>query len=81
MQGTIRNDCEDFLGTGVEVRTTDDLEALFLRYKHRVRGNWFLGGQVISSNYAIGADGLVGDVLEQIGLVGFDSNGVGAVVE
>ncbi len=81
MQGTIRNDYEDFLGTGLEVKTTDDLEALFLRYKHRLTGNWFLGGQAISSNYAIGPDGLAGDILEQIGLVGFDSNGIGAVLE
>jgi len=81
MQGTIRNDYEDFLGTGLEAKTTDDVEALFLRYKHRLRGNWFLGGQAISSNYAIGADGLLGDILGQIGLVGFDSNGVGAVLE
>lgn len=81
MQGTIRNDYEDFLGTGLEAKTTDDLEALFLRYNHRLSGNWYLGGQAISSNYAIGADGLLGDLLGQIGLVGFDSNGVGAVLE
>jgi hypothetical protein len=81
LRGTIRNEYEDFLGTGLEAKTTDDVEALFLRYKQRVRGNWFVGGQAISSNYAIGADGLVGDILEQIGLVGFDSNGLGAVLE
>jgi outer membrane protein assembly factor BamA len=81
VQGTIRNEYEDFLGTGFPVQTTDDIEALFLRYKRRVYGNWLLGGQLISSNYAIGADGLIGDILEQIGLVGFDSVGVGAVLE
>jgi len=81
IQGTIRNEYEDFLGTGLEAKTTDDLKALVLRYKHRVRGSWYLGGQAISSNYAIGADGLLGEILGQIGLVGFDSNGVGAVLE
>ncbi len=81
IQGTIRNEYEDFLGTGRPANTTDDIESLFLRYKQRIRRNWFLGGQVITSNYAIGADGLLGDILEQIGLVGFDSNGVGAVIE
>jgi hypothetical protein len=81
VQGTIRNEYEDFLGTGLKVKTTDDIEALFLRYKQRVYGNWMVGGQFISSNYAIGADGFVGDILEQIGLVGFDSNGLGAVLE
>lgn len=81
IDGTIRNEYDDFLGTGVKAETEDDIKAIFGRYLYNIGGAWYLGGQAISSNYAIGADGLLGKVLEQIGLVGFDSNGIGAVLE
>jgi hypothetical protein len=79
--GEINNDYDDFLGVGLPARTTDNLEAYFLRYSYQVRPNWYLGGQAISSNYAIGADGTLGAFLELIGLTGFDSVGIGAVAE
>ncbi len=79
--GRIRNDYEDFLGTGANVETDDDLQLFFLRYLQRVASHWYIGAQAISSNYAIGADGALGFVLAQVGLVGFDSNGVGLVGE
>lgn len=81
VSGEINNDYDDFLGLGLPARTTDDLKAYFLRYSYQVRPNWYLGGQAISSNYAIGADGALGAFLELIGLTGFDSVGIGAVAE
>lgn len=81
MSGKIRNEYDDFLGTGESAKTEDDLETFFFRYLHRVAGNWYIGGQFISTNYAIGADGFFDFILEQIGLTGFDSNGIGLVGE
>lgn len=81
ISGRIRNDYEDFLGTGVDLKTEDDMDFFLARYLHRIKGDWYLGAQGISTNYAIGADGLAGGILEQIGLVGFDSNGLGLVTE
>ncbi len=81
INGRIRNDYEDFLGTGVDLKTEDDMDFILMRYLHRIKGDWYLGAQGISTNYAIGADGLAGAILDQIGLVGFDSNGLGLVAE
>lgn len=81
MNGKIRNEYEDFLGTGLAVNTEDNVESFFLRYMNRIRGDWYLGGQMIISDYVIGADGIFGPIFEQIGLVGFQSNGIGLVGE
>ena len=79
--GRIRNDYDDYLGTGLPAKTEDDVSGLALRYAYRVADGWYLGGQFVSTNYAIDADGLLGDILEQIGLTGFNSTAIGVVVE
>jgi hypothetical protein len=79
--GKIRNDYEDFLESGLPAQTTDDLDMYFLRYLHRAGANWYLGAQAVSSNYAIGADAQWEEVLDKVGLTGFDSNGIGVVAE
>ena len=79
--GEINNDYDDFLGSGIPAQTTDDLEAYFVRYLQVVSGDWYLGGQVISSNYTIGADDFFDPILDFIGLTGFDSTGIGLVTE
>ena len=79
--GKIRNDYQDFLGSGVSAQTTDDLQVFFTRYSYRIKGDWYAGIQFISTNYVIGADGLFADFLQLIGLTGFDSNGLGLVAE
>ena len=81
VNGKIRNDYDDYLGTGASLKTEDSINSLFLRYLHQIKGNWYLGGQFISSNYAIGADGFFDYILGQVGLTGFDSNGLGLVVD
>ena len=76
--GEVRNDYADFLGSGLNVQTTDDVTMFGLRYRYRFYGRWFLGPQFISTNYAISGDNLLsGKVLEHIGLTGFKSNGLG----
>lgn len=80
--GQINNDYEDFLGTGFPLSTEDHLKALAVRYLYRGYGNWFIGAQAINTNYQIIAtDALGGQFLNAIGLTGFDSVAVGAVVE
>ncbi len=78
--GDIYNNYEDFLGSGVPVSTEDRLRALAVRYLYGVRAPWFLGAQAIDTNYTIVAENaLSGEILERLGLTGFDSVGVGLV--
>ena len=81
INGKIRNEYDDFLGTGVSFKTEDNMESLFFRYLHQIKGDWYFGGQLIMSDYVIGADGIFDGILEQIGLTGFQSNGLGLVGE
>lgn len=78
--GKIENDYEDFLGTGNQVQTSDDIKLLFARYYYRIAGNWFIGVQGISTNYTSSTDSVLGDgILDLLGLGGFQSNGLGLV--
>lgn len=80
--GKIRNNYEDFLGSGLPVQTTDDLRFFAARYLHRVTGNWFAGAQVIATNYTISSENWATQkILDLLGLTGFDSNGIGLVVQ
>lgn len=79
--GNIRNNYDDFLGTGVPLKSNDELRALFGRYLARVWGDWFIGAQAISTNYAlIGDSALDEQALAVLGLTGFRSAGLGAVI-
>jgi hypothetical protein len=78
VMGEVKNEYEDFLGSGYEVKTTDDVDVFALRYAYNFYGRWYLGAQAISTNYAIiGDNAFSGAVLEYIGLTGFRSNGLG----
>ena len=79
--GEINNEYDDFLGSGKTVKTTDDLQSIFMRYRYRVAGNWFFGGQLVRTNYAIGIPPPEGLVDQQVGLMGFNATGFGLVVE
>lgn len=81
VSGRIRNAYDDYLGTGRPAKTEDNLQGAAIRYSYRFADHWYLGAQFISTNYAINAEGLLGDILEQIGLTGFDSTGIGIVLE
>ena len=78
----INNEYDDFLGTGQTVETQDNVHTFGFRYLHQLRpGGWFVGIQGISTNYAVGADGILDDMLSQIGLSGFDAAGLGLVFQ
>ena len=79
--GVIKNDYEDFLGTGQPLKSTDDLRAFATRYLYRVWDDWFIGLQGVYTNYEIlGQSALDSEVLNTLGLTGFKSGGIGAVV-
>jgi len=79
--GIIKNDYEDFLGTGKPLKTEDDLSALVGRYSYRVKDDWFAGFQALSTNYQIvGQSSLDEQALNVLGLTGFRSGGIGAMV-
>ena len=64
------------------METQDNVHTFGFRYLHRLRpGGWFVGIQGISTNYAVGADGILDSMLNQIGLSGFDAAGLGLVFQ
>ena len=80
--GKVNNEYNDFLGTGYPVNTTDDFHAIFARYSYKFFENIYVGGQFVSTNYAIiGNDLFSEQVLNFVGLNGFQSNGVGLTTE
>lgn len=79
--GLIKNDYEDFLGTGKPLKTEDDLRALVGRYSYRLQNDWFVGFQALRTNYQIvGQSALDEQALSVLGLTGFRSGGIGALV-
>jgi hypothetical protein len=77
--GNIKNDYDDFLGTGIEVHTSDELRAVATRYLYRVVDDWFVGAQAVYTNYAtFGQTPLDESVVNALGLTGFKSGGLGA---
>ena len=79
--GLIKNDYNDFLGTGKPLKTEDNLRAVASRYLYRVTGNWFGGLQIAFTNYEIiGQTMLDEETLNFLGLTGFRSGGIGASV-
>ncbi len=51
--GLIKNDYDDYLGTGQPLKTDDNLKALAGRYLFRAIGNWFIGAQGSAANYQV----------------------------
>jgi len=79
--GHIENDYADYLGTGQPLKTDDDLQALAARYLFRAKGDWFVGAQGNAANYQVlGATPEDDLVLETLGVRGFDSAALGAVL-
>ena len=78
--GNIKNNYDDFLGTGVPLKSEDRLRAFALRYLYRAWGDWFVGAQFVNSNYQIlGQSELDNEVLQTLGLTGFSGGGLGVV--
>src|SRR3954465_15416281 len=78
--GYIKNDYEDYLGSGQPLRTNDDLKALAGRYLYRIAGDWFIGVQGNAANYQVLGESAQDDlVLETLGIRGYESAALGAV--
>ena len=78
--GNIKNDYDDYLGSGVPLRSDAELTALFTRYLHRLKGDWFGGMQFMNANFALtGQNPFDQQVLDVLGMKGFTSGGVGLV--
>ena len=76
--GKIKNDYDDFLGSGMPLKSEDNIRAFLTRYLYRVKRDWFVGGQVVVTNYQIvGQSDLDDNALDTLGLTGFKSGGVG----
>ena len=79
--GQIKNDYEDYLGTGQPLKSDDDLKSMAARYLYRATGNWFIGAQGNAANYQVlGATPEDDLVLETLGVRGFKSAAIGASV-
>ncbi len=79
--GKIKNDYDDYLGTGQPLKTNDDLKSAAGRYLYRTAGDWFLGVQGNAANYQVFGETAEDDlVLETLGVRGFKSAALGAVV-
>jgi hypothetical protein len=80
--GNIKNDYDDYLGTGVPLKNNAELRSFITRYTYRVKGNWFVGAQGIYQNFAIAGDTAFDDqVLDILGVRPFKSAGAGLVVQ
>ena len=74
--GRIRNDYDDFLGTGVPLKSEDHIRSFGLRYLFRVKDDWFIGAQVLATNYQIvGQTAMDDDLIAFLGLTGFEAQG------
>ncbi len=79
--GRIKNDYDDYLGTGMPLKSEDNIRSVLARYLYRFTGDWFVGGQVVITNYHIvGQTALDDEVINTFGLTGFESGGVGLAV-
>ena len=79
--GHIKNDYDDYLGTGQPLRTDADMRAVAARYLFRTKNNWFIGAQGNAANYQVmGATPEDDLVLETLGVRGFQSAALGAAV-
>jgi hypothetical protein len=79
--GNIKNNYDDYLGTGVPLKTNDQLRAFVGRYLHRVYDDWFLGVQGTYTNYQLlGETAFDDQALDLLGLKGFTSGGIGLSV-
>jgi Omp85 superfamily domain len=80
--GNIKNDYDDYLGTGVSLRNEATLRSLIARYTYRVTGDWFFGGQGIYQNFFIAGDTPFDDeVLDIVGVQPYKTAGVGLVMQ
>ena len=80
--GNIKNDYDDYLGSGVPLKNEAELRSLIARYTYRVTGNWFFGAQGVKQNFAIAGNTPFDQmVLDILGIQPYKSAGLGLVVQ
>ena len=80
--GNVKNDYDDYLGSGVPLRNDAEMRALFARYTYRVKGNVFVGVQGVYQNFGIAGDTPFDDqILDIVGLKPFKSAALGLVLQ
>ena len=81
ISGVIKNDYDNFLGTGVPLKSEDNIRGFVGRYLYRVKNDWFIGAQGVATNYQIvGQTALDNDLVSLLGLTGFKAGGAGLVL-
>jgi hypothetical protein len=79
--GNIKNDYDNYLGTGVPLRNNAELKSFIGRYLYRVYDSWFIGVQGIYQNFTIAGDTAFDELLLDIlGIAPYKSGGLGLVV-
>jgi len=82
MYGNVKNDYDDYLGTGVPLQSNAELRSFISRYTYRVYGNWFAGVQGIYQNFAIGGEtGFDEALIDILGVRPYKSGGLGLVAQ
>lgn len=82
MYGNVKNDYDDYLGTGIPLKSEAELRSFITRYLYRIRGNWFLGAQGIFQNFNIGGESAFDQtVLDMLGVAPYRSGGLGLAVQ
>ena len=80
-KANIKNEYDDYLGTGLPAKTEDDINIIGLRYQYQVADNWYFGFQGVSSDYVISpGDVMSGEIISWAGLTGFKSNALGLLL-
>jgi len=82
MYGYVKNDYNDYLGTGVPLQSNGELKQFISRYTYRVTGDWFVGGQLIYQNMAVTGETQFDDAfLNLVGVKPYKSGGAGLVLQ
>jgi hypothetical protein len=79
--GYVKNDYNDYLGTGVPLKSNGELRSVIARYLYRVKGDWFIGVQGIYQNVFVGGETAEDEqTLDILGVEPYKSGGAGLVV-
>ena len=79
--GDIKNDYDDYLGTGVPLKSEVGLHSVFARYLYRIRNEWFVGVQGLYQDTAIGGvTDFDQELLDTLGITAYKSGGLGVVL-
>jgi hypothetical protein len=80
MYGYVKNDYNDYLGTGIPLKSNGELKSFVTRYLYRIHGDWFIGAQGVYQNFNISGETSFDDeILNLVGVRPYKSGGLGLV--